>query len=133
MYDTCAYAHARGTHTHTLTHTYPHAQMPHMRHPPSLTCPLSLCYCQIKGWRAGHKGDCVPAARAGARTAATPTADQMRVLNIPEQLVGADDWRGVAAQERAAKTVAAVVRTSMLRYAAWVYGTLARAYDLLGH
>jgi hypothetical protein len=27
----------------------------------------------------------------------------MRILNILEQLVGADDWRGVAAQERAAK------------------------------
>jgi len=62
------------THTHTLTHTYPHAQMPHMRHPPTQTRPLSLCYCQIKAWRAGHKGDCVPAARAGAGTAATPTA-----------------------------------------------------------
>ena len=91
------------------------------------------------GFVEGGGGDCrTPKevggiVRAGARTAATPTADQMRVLNIPEQLVGADDWRGVAAQERAAKAVAAVVRTSMLRYAAWVYGTLARAYDLLGH
>jgi hypothetical protein len=33
------------------------------------------------------------------RTAAKPTADQMRVLKILEQLAGAADWRGVAAQE----------------------------------
>jgi hypothetical protein len=32
--------------------------------------------------------------------AAKPTADQMRVLKILEQLDGAADWRGVTAQER---------------------------------
>jgi tetratricopeptide (TPR) repeat protein len=53
------------------------------------------------------------AARADIRTAAKPTADQMRVLKILEQLAGAADWRGVAAQERAARAVAAAVRTWM--------------------
>ena len=37
----------------------------------------------------------------------------MRVVKMLEQLAGAADWRGVAAQERAARAVAAAVRTSM--------------------
>ncbi len=40
-------------------------------------------------------------------TEAKPTADQMRVLKILEQLVDAADWQGVAAQEHAARAVAA--------------------------
>jgi hypothetical protein len=52
-------------------------------------------------------------ARADTRTAAKPTADQMHVLKMLEQLAGAADWRGVAAQGRAARTVAAAVRTFM--------------------
>ena len=39
------------------------------------------------------------AARGDIRTAVKPTADQMRVLKMLEQLAGAADWRGVAAQE----------------------------------
>ena len=73
--------------------------------------------CQCKAWKAGHKGDCALAheqrAATGTRKAAKPTADQTRVLEILEQLVGAADWRGVAAQERAARAVAAAVRTWM--------------------
>ena len=108
------------------------AQMPHRRSP-SPTRPLFLCCCQIKAWRAGHKGECVmAAARADMRTAAKPTADQMRVLKILEQLAGAADWRGVAAQERAARAVAAAVRTSMPSKAAWVYCILGHAYQSLG-
>ena len=72
------------------------------------------------------------AARADMRTAAKPTADQMRVLKILEQLAGAADWRGVAAQERAARAVAAAVRTSMPSKAAWVYRILGKAYQSLG-
>ena len=103
-----------------------HAQMPHRRSP-SPTRTLSLCCCQIKAWKAGHKGECVmAAARAGTRTAAKPTADQMRVLRMLEQLDGAADWRGVTAQERAARAVAAAVRTSRPSVAAWVYCTLGR-------
>ena len=63
------------------------------------------------------------AARADTRTAAKPTADQMRVLEMLEQLIGAADWRGVAAQERAAGAVAAAVRTSMPDYASGVYAS----------
>ena len=48
------------------------------------------------------------------RTAAELTAEQMRVLEILAQLDGAADWRGVAAQERAARAVAAAVRTSIV-------------------
>jgi hypothetical protein len=42
----------------------------------------------------------VAAARADTRTAAKPTADQMRMVKMLEQLASAADWRGVAAQER---------------------------------
>ena len=83
--------------------------MPHHRSP-SPTRTLSLCCCQIKAWKAGHKGDCVAAARADTRTAAMPTAEQMRVLKMLAQLAGAADWRGVAAQEIAARAVAAAVQ-----------------------
>ena len=97
-------------------------------------CKTSTCSkdCQIKAWKAGHKGECVTAARADTRTAAKPTADQTRVLKILKQLDGAANWRGVAAQERAARAVAAAVRTSMPRVAAWVFGTLGNAYQKLG-
>jgi hypothetical protein len=37
------------------------AQMPHRRSP-SPTRTLSLCCCQIKAWKAGHKGECAAAA-----------------------------------------------------------------------
>ena len=82
---TCAYAHAR---EHACTHTYTdrHSQMPHRRSA-SRTRTLSLCRCQIKAWKAGHKGDCVAAARADTRTAAKPTADQMRVLKMLQHLL----------------------------------------------
>jgi hypothetical protein len=56
----------------------------------------------------------------------------MRVLKMLEQLAGAADWRGVAAQERAARAVAAVVRTSMPSNASFVYNTLGIAYQNLG-
>ena len=105
--------------------------MPHRRSL-SPTRPLSLCCCQIKAWKAGHKGKCKAAARADTRTAAKPTADQMRVLKMLEQLAGAADWRGVAAQERAARAVAAAVRTSMPSIASFVYCTLGSAYQNLG-
>ena len=111
----------------------------HHRRSPSPTHTLSLCCFQIKAWKAGHKGDCTPAARAdtyiGIRrgdTAAKPTADQVRVLKMLKQLDGAADWRGVAAQERAARAVAAAFRTSMPSIASFVYGTLGNAYNSLG-
>jgi len=117
------------TRAHTCIHTHRDrqtlAQMPHRRSP-SPTRPLFRCCCQIKAWRAGHKGECTAAARADMRTAAKLTADQMRVLKILEQLAGAADWRGVAAQERAARAVAAAVRTSMPSIASFVYRTLGR-------
>ena len=72
------------------------------------------------------------AARVDTRTAAKQTADQTRVLKILKQLDGAANWRGVAAQERAARAVAAAVRTSMPGYASFVYSTLGRAYRSLG-
>ena len=74
--------------THTHTDTRANAS-------PSLCLPtrtLSLCCCQTKAWKAGHKGECEAAARASTRrvanpdsalraaTAAKPTADQIRVL-----------------------------------------------------
>ena len=114
----------RAPHRHTQNHT----QMPHRRSA-SPTRTLSLCCCQTKAWKAGHKGECVAAARADTRTAAKPTADQMRVLKMLEQLAGAADWRGVAAQERAARAVAAAVRTSMPGNASFVYCILGRAYQ----
>jgi tetratricopeptide (TPR) repeat protein len=56
----------------------------------------------------------------------------MRVLKTLEQLDDASDWRGVAAQEREARAVAAAVRTSMPSKATWVYCTLGNAYKSLG-
>ena len=122
---TCAHARAyKHTHIDTNTRKCLTVALP--------TRTLSLCCCQIKAWRAGHKGECVAAARAGTRTAAKPTADQIRVLDILEQLDGAADWRGVAAQERAARAVAAAVRTSMPGNASFVYCNLGNAYQKLG-
>jgi len=66
----------RDTQTHREGHN--HTQMPHRRSP-SPTHTLSICCCQIKAWKAGHKGECTPAARADTRTAAKLTADQMCV------------------------------------------------------
>jgi hypothetical protein len=43
---------------------------------------------QIKAWKAGHKGKCAAAARAGT-TAAKPAADQKRVLKMLAQLAAA--------------------------------------------
>ena len=114
---------------------------------PSPTRTLCLCCCQIKAWRAGHKGECVAAARADTRTAAKPTADQMRVaaaggliledglrrhVKMLGQLAGAADWLGVASHERAARVVAAAVRTSMPGIASFVYSALGNAYGSLG-
>ena len=70
------------------------------------------------------------------RTAVKPTADQMRVLGILEQLkllAGAADWRDVAAQKREAREVAAALRTSMPSKAAGVYCILGNAYQNLGN
>jgi len=50
-------------------------------------------------------------------------------LKMLEQLAGAADWRGVAAQERAARAVAAAVRTSMPGNASFVYTPGARAQE----
>ena len=56
----------------------------------------------------------------------------MRVLEILQQLADAADWRGVAAQERAAKAVAAALRTSMPGVASFAYNILGNAYQSLG-
>ena len=122
---TCAHAHARATQTHTESHAN---ASPSLCLPDPHPFPLLL---QTKAWKAGHKGECVAAARADTRTAAKPTADHMRVLETLEQLADAADWRGVAAQEQAAKAVAAAVRTSMPGIASFVYNTLGREYDSL--
>ena len=66
------------------------------------------------------------------RTAEKQTADQMHVLKILVQLDGAADWRGVAAQERAARSVAAAVRTLMQGKDVWVYCILGNTYQKLG-
>ena len=180
--------------------------MPHRRSP-SPTRTLSLCCCQIKAWKAGHKSECKAAARAEdamknlaamhlnwegceqvsilksplyceflhseytraltfenlwqdenavryTRTAAELTADQMRVLEILEQLDGAAHLAGRAALERARAVAACsagacqgggsrradchaehacvcLLRTAMPRQAAWVYSTR-NAYQSLG-
>ena len=56
----------------------------------------------------------------------------MRLLEILERLFVAADWRGVAAQERAARAVAAVVQTSLQGIACFFYCILGKANDLLG-
>jgi hypothetical protein len=74
------------------------APRPHAGHPVSLLLPDQ----GVEG-RAPARLRLCPA--AGTRTAAKPTADQMRVLEILKQLAVAADFRGVAAQERAARAV----------------------------
>jgi len=49
-----------------------------------------------------------------------------------EQFAGAGHWRGVAAQERAARAVAAAVRTSIPNIASFVYCNLGKAYHVQG-
>jgi tetratricopeptide (TPR) repeat protein len=56
----------------------------------------------------------------------------MRVLHILKQLVDAADWRGVAAQERATRALAAALRTSIPDMAGEVYCLLGYAYKNLG-
>ena len=97
--------------THAQTHAHSYAYVQNGKGVFDHT--MKICCCQTKAWKAGHKGECVAAARADTHTAAKPTADQMPVLKMLEQLAGDADWRGVAAQERAARAVAAAVRTSM--------------------
>jgi tetratricopeptide (TPR) repeat protein len=118
---TCARAHTH-TYKHTRTDTRANASL-------SLSLPNPHPFLLLLP---GHKRECTPAARADTRTAAKPTADQMRVLKMLEQLDGAADWRGVAAQERAARAVAAAVRNSMPSKASFVYSTLGNAYRSLG-
>jgi tetratricopeptide (TPR) repeat protein len=57
----------------------------------------------------------------------------MRVLELLTQLAGAADWRGVAAQERAARALAAAVRTSMPSNASFAYSILGIANQNLGN
>ena len=102
--------------TRALTHTQTHSQLPHRRSSSPTRTRLSVAVRSRRGRRrrdrtARHKGECVAAAHTGARTEAKPTADQMRVLEILKQLADAADWRGVAEQERAARAVAAAVRS----------------------
>ena len=104
--------------------------MPHRRSP-SLTRTLSLWCCQTKACKAGHKGKCATVS-TGTRTAAKPTANQMSVLFMIEHLADAGDWRGVAAQERAAMVVAAAVRHLVPCNSAWVYSALGNAHYTLG-
>ena len=61
------------------------------------------------------------------------TVRHLRVcLSVCDQLAGAADWRGVAAQKRAVRAVAAAVRTSMPGYAPFVYSILGNTYHSLG-
>jgi hypothetical protein len=103
----------------------------------------SLCCCQIKEWKAGHKGECAAAALAGSRQRLF-TADQGRVLPCGleagqvcvlwrlTEAAAAADWRGVAALERAGRELAAAIRTAMPDVASKVYLALRDAYQGLG-
>ena len=108
---------------------------------PALPCPVAHLLCNRQALRvvldplyivSQRLMRVAEGARADTRTAAKPTADQMHVLKMLEQLAGAADWRGVAAQGRAARTVAAAVRTSIPGDASFVYGILGIAYQSLG-
>jgi len=95
--------------------------------------------CQIKAWRAGHKGECALEGRAQGRVAAgtrkkpLPNSEQLRVFAKLNQLADAGDSRGLAAQERQARAVAAAVRTSRPSAVSWVYCTLGNAFQSLGN
>jgi len=73
----------------------------------------------------------VAAARADTRTAAKPTADQMRVVKMLEQLAGAADWRGVV---RKLVPANAQRRRTPVLCASWraqVKGACALSYKIL--
>ena len=61
-----------------------------------------------------------------------PTPDQMLVLRELDQRQDADDWRGVAALEREARSLAAAVRAAEPGLAAAVYSALGNAHYSLG-
>jgi hypothetical protein len=99
------------THTDTRANASPSLSLPNP-YPFSLLLPDQGVEGRAQGRVRGRCG-------LGTRTAAT--ADQMRVLRILMQLAVAADWRGVVAQERAARAVAAAMRTSMPGSASAVY------------
>ena len=61
-----------------------------------------------------------------------PTPDQLLVLRELDQRQNARDWRGVAALEREARSLAAAVRAAEPGSAAAVYSALGLAHDSLG-
>ena len=61
-----------------------------------------------------------------------PTPDKMLVLRELDQRQNARDWRGVAALEREARSLAAAVRAAEPRLAAFVYSALGLAHRALG-
>ena len=61
-----------------------------------------------------------------------PTPDQMLVLRELDQRQNARDWRGVAALEREARSLAAAVRAAEPGLAAFVYSALGNAHYSLG-
>jgi len=123
---TCAYAQARAqARTHRLTHM----QMPHRRSP----SPTAPCLSFAARSRRGR-----PDTSASARPLRplAPARQRSRRLTRREcwytkALADAADWRGVAAQERAARAVAAGVRTSMPGVASSVYCTLGIVFHSL--
>ena len=57
--------------------------------------------------------------------------EQMRALKIIEQLVDAEDWRGVTAKEFESTAMAAAVRISWPKCTLFIYSSLSRAFQNL--
>ena len=109
---------------------------------------------QAKAWKAGHKRECEEAkVRKASQLSAEMTADRQRQLYTTLSDLGSSgNWRGVAAQAKEAKAVAANLRTAVtalrtaapssgpspvdprnfLTQAAWIYSILGVAYRSLG-
>jgi tetratricopeptide (TPR) repeat protein len=109
--------------------------------------------CQIRHWKAGHKRDCGQGAAATAarrvlqvqvqaaqqaqhpsRSSARPvmTNRQKRVCNKIDELAQARNWRGLAAMEPEARSVADELRVAQPAVVALIYGNLGICYRSLG-
>lgn len=70
-------------------------------------------------------------ALADIGTEAKKRTEQMRALKIIEQLVDAEDWRGVTAKEFESTAMAAAVRISWPKCTLFIYSSLSRAFQNL--
>jgi tetratricopeptide (TPR) repeat protein len=78
--------------------------------------------CQRAAWKAGHKKECVPAARP-----VLPGSSEDRLLSLLNGLIAAQNWPGAVALERAALELATAVRGVQPEVCGFIYSALGNA------